>query len=56
MEKGVEVTKIYFAASIRGGRNDVELYRELIHYMQSHGEVLTEHIGWDCLEPSGMIH
>lgn len=38
--------KIYFAGSIRGGRNDAELYRRLIHYIQSKGcEVLTEHVG-----------
>ena len=45
--------KIYFAASIRGGRDDVELYRELIDYMQTFGKVLTEHIGLD-LKPSGI--
>ena len=44
--------KIYFAASIRGGRDDVELYRELIDYMQTFGKVLTEHIGLG-LKPSG---
>ena len=47
--------KIYFAASIRGGRDDVELYRELIDYMQTFGKVLTEHIGLDSLRPSGEI-
>ncbi len=46
--------KIYFAASIRGGRDDVELYRELIDYMQTFGKVLTEHIGLDSLKPSGI--
>ena len=46
--------KIYFAASIRGGRDDVELYRELINYMQTFGKVLTEHIGLDSLKASGM--
>jgi hypothetical protein len=45
--------KIYFAASIRGGRDDVELYRELINYMQTFGNVLTEHIGFDS-KPSGI--
>jgi hypothetical protein len=47
--------KIYFAASIRGGRDDVELYRELIDYMQTFGKVLTEHIGLDSLKPSGIL-
>lgn len=37
--------KIYFAGSIRGGRDDYELYSEIIGYLQNFGEVLTEHVG-----------
>lgn len=37
--------KIYFAGSIRGGRADAGLYREIIRYMQKTDIVLTEHIG-----------
>ncbi len=37
--------KIYFAGSIRGGRNDLELYQKIISYLQRFGDVLTEHIG-----------
>ena len=37
--------KIYFAGSIRGGRDDKELYLEIIHKLQKFGSVLTEHIG-----------
>jgi hypothetical protein len=37
--------KIYFAASIRGGRDDVDLYIELIKYLGEYGDVLTEYIG-----------
>lgn len=37
--------KIYFAGSIRGGREDAALYTELIEYLKNFGEVLTEHIG-----------
>lgn len=37
--------KIYFAGSIRGGREDAELYRQIIDYLKNFGEVLTEHIG-----------
>jgi nucleoside 2-deoxyribosyltransferase len=37
--------KIYFAGSIRGGRDDKEFYLKLISYLQKYGEVLTEHIG-----------
>ena len=36
--------KIYFAGSIRGGRNDREIYQALIEYLRSFGEVLTEHV------------
>lgn len=37
--------KIYFAGSIRGGREDAALYLQIIEYLKSFGEVLTEHIG-----------
>lgn len=37
--------KIYFAASIRGGRDDVKLYKELIDFLNQDNQVLTEHIG-----------
>jgi 2'-deoxynucleoside 5'-phosphate N-hydrolase len=37
--------KIYFAGSIRGGREDAALYLKIIDYLKTYGEVLTEHIG-----------
>ena len=37
--------KIYFAGSITGGRDDSELYLEIIKLLKDYGEVLTEHIG-----------
>ncbi len=37
--------KIYFAGAIRGGRNDQELYEDMIKTLSTFGEVLTEHIG-----------
>lgn len=37
--------KIYFAGSIRGGRDDAGLYGELITVLQKYGTVLTEHVG-----------
>jgi nucleoside 2-deoxyribosyltransferase len=37
--------KIYFAGSIRGGRDDAALYLQIIDYLKTFGEVLTEHIG-----------
>lgn len=37
--------KIYFAGSIRGGRDFAYLYRKMIEHMQMTDTVLTEHIG-----------
>ena len=37
--------KIYFAGSIRGGRDDAEIYSQIIEFLQGYGEVLTEHLG-----------
>lgn len=39
--------KIYFCASIRGGRQLADSYEKLIHMLQEHGQVLTEHLGSD---------
>lgn len=37
--------KIYFAGSIRGGRDDKDLYLRLIQHLAQYGQVLTEHVG-----------
>ncbi len=37
--------KIYFAGSIRAGRDDQELYHRIIQGLQRHGQVLTVHVG-----------
>ncbi len=37
--------KIYFAGSICGGRDDKELYLEIIKKLTSFGTVLAEHVG-----------
>ena len=37
--------KIYFAGSIRGGRQDAVLYQQIIALLKKHGQVLTEHVG-----------
>ena len=37
--------KIYFAGAIRGGREDAQLYKDIIKYLFNKGQVLTEHIG-----------
>lgn len=41
--------KIYFSGSIRGGRQDADLYKQLIEYLKQHGTVLTEHIGYETI-------
>ena len=40
---------LYFAGSIRGGRQDSEIYRKLIDHLRTYGPVLTEHVGDDEL-------
>ncbi|HYC83484.1 MAG TPA: nucleoside 2-deoxyribosyltransferase [Candidatus Paceibacterota bacterium] len=45
--------KIYFAASIRGGRDDQEIYFELIERIGKYAIVLTEHFGSAELTGSG---
>lgn len=47
--------KIYFAGSIRGGRDDKELYFSIIKLLQEYGQVLTEHIGDENLAQIGEI-
>lgn len=39
------MSKVYFAGSIRGGRADAELYRQMIEHIQKTDVVLTEHVG-----------
>ncbi|XP_037321186.1 2'-deoxynucleoside 5'-phosphate N-hydrolase 1 [Pungitius pungitius] len=36
--------KVYFCGSIRGGRDDVPVYRRIVQKLQSYGTVLTEHV------------
>lgn len=45
--------KIYFAGSIRGGREDAATYRRIIALLAEYGEVLTEHVGDAGLTPTG---
>jgi 2'-deoxynucleoside 5'-phosphate N-hydrolase len=45
--------KIYFAGSIRGGREDAALYAEIIKILAQFGEVLTEHVGDISLSAMG---
>ena len=45
--------KIYFAGSIRGGREDAALYLQIIEHLKNYGEVLTEHVGDPSLTSAG---
>lgn len=45
--------KIYFAGSIRGGRSDAALYRQIIALLEQYGQVLTEHVADTGLTPAG---
>lgn len=45
--------KIYFAGSIRGGRQDAGLYHQIISFLKNFGTVLTEHIGDKTLSAMG---
>ena len=41
--------KVYFAGSIRGGREDAAVYKRIIEYINATDTVLTEHIGLGSL-------
>jgi 2'-deoxynucleoside 5'-phosphate N-hydrolase len=36
---------IYFAGSIRGGRDDRDIYAAIIELLRDYGKVVTEHVG-----------
>ncbi|MGW4637893.1 nucleoside 2-deoxyribosyltransferase [Sphaerisporangium sp. NPDC004334] len=48
--------KIYFAGSIRAGRDDVPTYQALITHLKRYGDVLTEHVGDYSLSLHGQSH
>lgn len=45
--------KVYFCGSIRGGRDDVDIYRRFVQKLQSYGTVLTEHVSSRQLDDAG---
>ncbi len=45
--------KIYFAGSIRAGRDDAAIYEAMIEWLRSFGSVLTGHVGNPALTQSG---
>lgn len=44
---------IYFAGSIRGGRDDAAIYQQIISLLGQFGTVLTEHVGSATLTDKG---
>lgn len=46
--------KVYFACSIRGGRNDAETYAQLVEHIKTKAKVLTEIFADGKLTASGM--
>ena len=44
---------IYFAGSIRAGRNDALLYATIVKHLKKYGTVLTEHVGDPSLTEAG---
>ena len=44
---------VYFAGAIRGGREDVALYHELVELLRPYGTVLTEHVADEQLASLG---
>ncbi|XP_067278727.1 5-hydroxymethyl-dUMP N-hydrolase [Pseudorasbora parva] len=44
---------IYFCGSIRGGRQDVNVYQRIVKKLQQFGQVLTEHVSCDSLSEKG---
>ena len=44
---------IYFAGSIRGGRDDAAIYAEIIEKLRQFGHVRTEHVGSPGLTDGG---
>jgi hypothetical protein len=45
--------KIYFAGSIRGGREDASIYFQIVSILTRYGTVLTEHVGDSELSVTG---
>lgn len=44
---------IYFCGSIRGGRDDAEIYEDIVGTLQEHGGVLSEHVGDAGMDADG---
>ncbi len=47
--------KIYFAGSIRGGREYVAVFQQIISYLRKYGTILTEHVADMSISSYGEI-
>ena len=54
MNKQADKLKVYFACSIRGGRDEAGSYEELIEYISDHAVVLSEIFADQKLTSDGM--
>ncbi|KAG5831620.1 hypothetical protein ANANG_G00305630 [Anguilla anguilla] len=45
--------RIYFCGSIRGGRQDVNIYQRIVKKLQTYGKVLTEHVSHGDISEKG---
>jgi hypothetical protein len=45
--------KIYFAGAIRGGRDDSDIYLQIVSMLTRYGTILTEHVGDPNLDVRG---
>jgi len=48
--------KIYFAASITGGRDHAALYQGIVEHLKKYGTILTEHIADSNMTSQGEQH
>jgi len=45
--------RIYFAGAIRGGRDDSDIYLQIVSMLTRYGTILTEHVGDPNLDVRG---
>ena len=46
---------IYFCGSVRGGRQDVQIYQTIVKKLQTYGKVLTERVSDSELTEDGEL-
>ncbi|XP_065833444.1 5-hydroxymethyl-dUMP N-hydrolase-like [Oscarella lobularis] len=51
-----KLLQLYFAGSIRAGRQDAQLYYSLVELLKSHGKIFTEHVADPNLSEAGDAH